>query len=116
MPNFNVPKMPVVKKKEEIAEKESLENKIERLRPIFQKSFEVMMNPEMDLEEGIITVTRERKDGTFESIQDLMVMEMTEDGPNLAMIDDNGEPSVSATMLWSEITDVKFSGRILKSE
>jgi hypothetical protein len=88
--------------------KETIEQKKERLTPIFDKSFEVMRSPEMDLEEGILEVTRELQNGKLETIGELMVMEMTEDGPNLARIDENGDPSSSATMLWKELVDAKF--------
>lgn len=87
--------------------KETIDQKKERLMLIFGKSLEVMNNPEMDLKEGIIIVTRERAGGKMETIPDLMVMEINEDGPNLAMIDEDGNPSASATMLWKEIIDAK---------
>jgi hypothetical protein len=87
--------------------KETVEHKKERLMPIFSRSLEVMENTELDLEEGILVVTRERADGTREKITDLMVMEITEDGPNLAFIDSDGNPSNSATLLWREIIDAK---------
>jgi hypothetical protein len=87
--------------------KETIDQKKERLMPIFGKSLEVMNNPEMDLEDGIIVVTRERAGGKMETISDLMVMEINEDGPNLAMIDEERSPSASATMLWGEIVDAK---------
>lgn len=41
-------------------------------------------------------------------------MEITEDGPNLAMIDNEGNPSASATMLWEEITEVELKWLIPK--
>lgn len=87
--------------------KETIEQKKERLMPIFSKSLEVMNNPELALEDGVLVVTRERDDGTQEKIHDLMVMEITEDGPNLATIDSDGNPSNSDTMLWQEIVDAK---------
>lgn len=86
---------------------ESLEQKIERLRPVFQRSFDVFQNPEKRLEEGALTITRRLPDGKMETLPLLVVVEINEDGPNLAGIDENGEPTSSATMPWSEIIDVR---------
>jgi len=86
---------------------ESLEQKIERLQPFFQKSLEVYLNPESRLEEGALTATRKLPGGKIETLQSLIVVEIDEDGPNLAGIDENGEPTSSATMLWEEIIDAK---------
>ena len=85
---------------------ESLEKKIERLRPIFElskKTFETVEN----LKEAALTVTRRLPDGTIEIIPDLVVMGIDADGPNLAGIDPDGGPSFSATMLWTELIDAK---------
>ena len=61
---------------------EALDQKIERLRPIFQRSFDVYQNPEKSLEEGVLTITRRLPDGKMEELPSLVVVEMTEDGPN----------------------------------
>ncbi len=89
-------------------QKETLEQKIERLRPTLEKSMEVANNPDRNIEEGLLNVTRERKDGTFETIHELIVLEITEDGPNLAAIDEEGYFTASATMLWIEIVNAEF--------
>lgn len=81
---------------------ESIEKRIERLTLIFERSRDF-------LEE--IKVTRKRPEGKIEKISGLVVMEITEDGPNLCWIDKNGDPTNSATMLWSEIIDAKPESR-----
>lgn len=88
---------------------ETPEQTMERLRPVFQESFDVFNNPERNLAEGLITVSRERPDGTTESIPSLIVIEMTEDGPGVMCIDIGAdveaEPTAGATLLWKEIVD-----------
>lgn len=86
---------------------ETPEQTMERLQPVFEASLDVFNNPERDLTEGFLTVSRKRADGSIETIPSLIVMEMTEDGPCLMAIDENGEPTASATMLWKEIVDAK---------
>lgn len=85
---------------------ESLREKIERLRPVFEASLQVFESPR-PLREGAITVTRKFEAGEVETIHGLVVVAMTEDGPNLAAIDEDGEPTASATMLWTELIDAR---------
>lgn len=86
---------------------ETLQQKIERLRPAFQKSLEIYQNPDQRLEEGALTITRRLPDGKTEMLSSLVVVEINEDGPNLAGIDENGDPTASATILWEEIIDIQ---------
>jgi hypothetical protein len=87
-----------MKSPEQKPEKETLEQKIERLRPIFERS----------IEEGLmLTVTRELEGGKIETISDLITLEINEDGPELAFVDEEGNSTASATMLWKEIIDAK---------
>lgn len=88
-------------------QKETPEKKIKRLRPVFESSLDVFNNPEISLWEGAITVTRRLSDGRMESVSSLVCVEINEDGPMLAGIDEEGEPTASATMLWKEIIDAK---------
>lgn len=88
-------------------ESESIEEKKERLMPIFQESFDVFCNPDIDLREGALLVKRRRLDGAIEEIPNLVVVDINEDGPNLCGIDESGEPTASATMLWKEIINAK---------
>ncbi len=84
--------------REQKPEKENLEQKIERLRPIFERS----------MEEGLtLTVTREIQDGKTETISNLVTLEINKDGPELAFVDEKGNPTASATMIWKEIIDAK---------
>ncbi|MFA5925405.1 MAG: hypothetical protein WC831_00560 [Parcubacteria group bacterium] len=83
------------------------ENRIEKIKLVFQESLEVFYNPEISLWEGAITVMRKRSDKRTETIDALVCVDMNEDGPDLAGIDEEGEPTASATMLWKEIADAK---------
>jgi hypothetical protein len=79
--------------------KETLEQKIERLLPVFEKS----------MKEGLmLSVFREIQEGKIETISDLIVLEINNDGPELAFVDKEGNPTASATMLWEEIIEVKL--------
>ena len=83
---------------EQKPKKENLRQKIERLSPLFEKS----------IEEGVeLTITREIEGGKIESITGLVVLEINEDGPELAFLDEKGNLTSSATMLWEEIIDAK---------
>lgn len=86
---------------------EEIERKKERLTPIFEKSENVFYNQERELKEGTLELIRKLKDGKIEKISGLVVVEINKDGPNLCGIDENGEPTASATMLWNEIIDAK---------
>jgi hypothetical protein len=77
---------------------EEVKNKKERLTPIFEKSRKLLERLE---------VTRKRRDSRIENLSGLVVMDINEDGPELCLIDEDGNPSASATMLWSEIIDAK---------
>lgn len=74
---------------------ESIEAKKERLLPIFRESFEQNLP---------LAFTR-RREGGDERIEGLVVWSMNEDGPELCVLDADGQPGPSATMLWSEIID-----------
>ncbi len=87
-------------------EKETLEKKIERFMPIFQKSLDIFLDTEKDPRIAELSISRRLPDGKIEKIDGLVVFEITEDGPNLGYIDDNGEPGDSATILWPEIESV----------
>lgn len=85
---------------------ESLEKRMERLRPVFEESFSIY-NSERRLEEGALTVTRRRQNGKVETISGLVVVEIDKDGPCFSGIDERGNPTDGATMLWKEILDAK---------
>lgn len=89
--------------------KESVGRRVERLRPVFREALAIFNDREQPIEKARITVTRERANGELETIEDLVVFDINEDGPEMAIIDENGEPSASATMLWREVVDVKKS-------
>lgn len=84
----------------ELPKKEILQEKIKRLRPVFENSLETQC---------LLAVTRELSDGTKETISGLVTIEINEDGPELASLDENGDCSASATMLWREIIEVEMS-------
>jgi len=98
----------IFEKNPQIEKEESLEEKIERLRPIFERSFDVFCNPEASLWEGVITVNHRRPDGIVELVSDLVCVEISKDGPELAWIDDEGKLIASATMGWEEIINAKI--------
>lgn len=93
---------------------ETPEQTMERLRPIFQESLDILNNPERDLREGLLTVSRRRPDGSIEMIPSLIVQEMTEDGPvmmGIDFVDGEPEPTAGAMLLWQEIVDaIKENG------
>jgi hypothetical protein len=78
--------------------KETLNEKIERLKPIFENSLETG---------SLLTVTRGITGEKKETIPDLAVVEINEDGPELAFLDRGGELTASATMLWTEILEAE---------
>lgn len=80
----------------ELPKKETLQEKTNRLRSIFENSLE---------ENRLLTVTREFSDGRRETISNLVVIEINEDGPELAFLDEEENYTASATMLWSEIAE-----------
>lgn len=80
----------------ESPQKETLKEKIERLRPVFENSMET---------ESLLTVTRELPSGEKETIPGLVTVEINEDGPELAFLDEEGNFTASATMLWQEIIE-----------
>lgn len=90
-------------------QRETADQRKERLRPIFREALAIFNDREQPIEKAKITVTRERATGELETIEDLVVFDINEDGPEMAIIDEHGEPSASATMLWSEIVDVNKS-------
>lgn len=89
-------------------QKETLEQKMERLKLILEKSLEIALDDERDINEGLINIGRKRPDGRIETIHELIVLEINENGPNLAGINKEGYFTASATMLWTEIIDAKF--------
>lgn len=86
---------------------ETLAQKIERLRPIFIKSLEVFADERRNLKEGALSITRIDVKGKKETVANLVVVDINDDGPELAGIDEEGNPTASATMLWEEIVDAK---------
>jgi hypothetical protein len=84
--------------------RETVEEKIKRLRPIIEKSLD-LYEPEAADELGVLTATRERADGTLETLEGLIAMDINADGVELAGIDADGYPTASATMLWMEIVN-----------
>ena len=101
-------------KKEETAE--TLENKIERLKPTFEKSFFIYSrfdeylkeNEDGKIWDAEMKVTRKLEDGATEIINALVCFGINEDGPELGLIDDEGEPLDSGTMLWKELVSAEF--------
>jgi len=89
-------------------ESESIEEKKQRLMPIFQKSLDVFCNPEVSNWQGVITVNHREPDGMVELVSDLVCIEINKDGPTLAWIDEEGKQIASATMPWEEIIDAKI--------
>ena len=78
--------------------------------PVFQAALDIFNDREQPIENARLKVTRERANGELETIDDLVVFSIDEeDGPEMAIIDEHGEPSASATMLWSELVDAKKS-------
>ncbi|MDP1629040.1 MAG: hypothetical protein Q8L57_00310 [bacterium] len=89
---------------------ESEKEKQERIRKTLQESLEIYLNSEEKLEKAAVAITRKRKDGateTIESISGLAVSDIDEEGVLLCGIDENGEPTASATIFWREIIDVR---------
>ncbi len=78
---------------------ESIEALRERLLPILQESYE---------SNTLLSVTR-NKGGEVETINNLIVWGMNEDGPEFCALEEDGLPGPSATMLWSEIIDMQRS-------
>ncbi|MBI4262065.1 hypothetical protein HY624_00895 [Candidatus Uhrbacteria bacterium] len=76
---------------------ESIEARRERLMPILRESFEGNLP---------LRVTRKKGEGE-ETIDDLVVCGVNEDGPEFCILEADGLPGPSATMLWSEIIDVQ---------
>lgn len=87
--------------------KETIDQKKERLMPVFQASADAFNDREQPIEKARISVTRERANGELQTIDGLVVFLVNEDGPKMAFVSDDGEPTASATMLWSEIVDAK---------
>ena len=85
---------------------ESIEAKKERLKPIIEYALKQYYETERALEEFTVEATR-KIEGKIETIPGLIVLEIDEDGINLAGIE-NGELTASATMLWFEIIDLKM--------
>ncbi|OGL70530.1 hypothetical protein A3E96_04325 [Candidatus Uhrbacteria bacterium RIFCSPHIGHO2_12_FULL_46_13] len=90
-------------------EGETLEQKKERLRPVFRRSLEVFQNPDRPLREGALTVTREFN-GEIETVPGLVVLDILDDAVELGGIEDDGEIGASAFMTWEEILDAKEEG------
>jgi len=88
--------------------KETIDQKKERLMPVFQAALDIFNDREQPIEKARINVTRERANGQLQTIEGLVVFFVNGDGPEMAFVDDNGEPTASATMLWSEIVDAKL--------
>ncbi|MBI4991667.1 MAG: hypothetical protein HZB99_00415 [Candidatus Harrisonbacteria bacterium] len=86
-------------------QKESDQEKRERLRLIFQASLEIFLSEE-SLEKGMVEVTRRKGNGSIEVIQQLVVRGISEGGVELCGINGEGDPTNSATMFWEEIIDV----------
>ena len=94
--NFETPNKP----------EETIEAKKERLRPVIEWAIDHYDNhAEKSLEEIAVEATRKFK-GKIQTIPDLVILETDDDGVNLAGIR-NGEPTASATMLWTELLDLK---------
>ncbi|KKU47663.1 hypothetical protein A3H10_03120 [Candidatus Uhrbacteria bacterium RIFCSPLOWO2_12_FULL_46_10] len=93
----------------DMPEGETLEQKKERLRPVFRRSLEVFQNPDRPLREGALTVTREFN-GEIETVPGLVVLDILDDAVELGGIEDDGEIGASAFMTWEEILDAKEEG------
>lgn len=87
-------------------DRETIERKKERLRPLFEASREVFQNPDRPLPDGALTVTREFQ-GKPEVVPALVVLDILDDAVELGCIDDDGEIGASAFMTWEELVDAK---------
>ena len=87
-------------------EQETLEQKKERLVPIFKSSQEVFQNPDRSLREGAMTVTRRGREAV-ETISGLVVLSFDDAAVELGGIEEDGEIGASAFMEWEEIIDAK---------
>ena len=86
---------------------EPIEARRERVLPILEESLRIFASEE-PLEKGCVHVTRRREQGV-ETINDLVVCGINDDGPEFCIIEADGGPSASATILWSELLDVQKS-------
>lgn len=82
-----------------------MEERRERLLPLLRESLAVFESAE-PLEHGRVHVTRRTKRGD-ETIHDLVVCDINEDGPAFCLIEADGGPSAGATMLWTELMDIQ---------
>jgi len=85
-------------------QKESVEAKKERLRPVFEQSLEVFRNPDQNLAEGALTITRDN-DGKTETFHGLVILTIDEDFVELGWIEEDGQIGDSACMSWEELVD-----------
>jgi len=106
---LSVPTKQIMNGKFEGPKIESEQEKKERLRSVLEWAIEQYRSAEK-LEDAAVTITRKLKKGASETVQELpwlVVGEMNEEGILVSGIDDDGETTAAATMLWDELIDVK---------
>jgi len=90
----------------ETSPEETLEQKKERLRPVFQRSLEFLQDPNKSLWDGALIVVR-RLPHEFESVPGLVVLDIRDDGIELGHIEEDEEIGSRVFMTWEEIVDAK---------
>jgi hypothetical protein len=88
---------------------ETIEARKERLRPLFQESLGVWMNPDRSLAEGALTVTQRFSNGGELLVRDLIVMTIEGDAVEFGVVQPDGEIGESAFMSWDSIIDSRKS-------
>ncbi len=88
------------------ADRETAEQKKERLRPVFLRSREIFRDPEKPLSEGAITIQIEQA-GEKRTVSGLVAIDVSDDGVELGTIEEDGEIGPSGCLAWEDILDVK---------
>jgi molecular chaperone DnaK (HSP70) len=88
---------------------ETIEAKKERLRPLFQESLEVWIDPDRSPAEGALIVTQRFSNGRELLVRDLIVMTIEEDAVEFGVVEPDGEIGASAFMSWDSIIDSRKS-------
>jgi hypothetical protein len=91
---------------EPLADRESVEQKKERLRPAFLRSQQIFRDPERPLREGAMTVEI-GQGGEKKIISGLVALEVSDDGVELGTVEEDGEIGPSGFLAWEDLIDAK---------
>jgi hypothetical protein len=91
-------------------ERETIEQKKERLGPTLERSLDVFRNPEKPLREGALIVIRRGENGEETAVSGLVAMEIRDEDVEFGAIEDDGEIGASGFMGWDEVIDAKEDG------